>query len=187
MLRVTYCVKNSLYKKEETKQKDKKLGIQRVHKFSESPLIKLTELHRTQKFMWFRPWNWPKFSLSPSLSLVKSEFRAEVILRSMPQLTRQRHTKSETQQFPSIQKKNLVFYPYILVKVMHQSKWCTIRWGPAQKKWCHTNVCNGKSIADGERQLMSFWAMWPYISCFSLLSHLICRNIFTSAFCVSVL
>lgn len=152
MLRVTFCVKNSLYKIKEIKQKDKKLGIHCVHKFSESPLMKLTELHRTQKFMWLveaMKVIWPKFSLSPSLSLslVKSEFRAEVILRQMPQLTRQRHTKSEIQRFPSIPKKNLVFCPYILVKVMHQSKWRTanlakrtIKQGPAHKKWCHTQV-----------------------------------------------
>lgn len=58
MLHFTYCVKNSLYKKERNETKrQKRLGIQRVQKFSESfvSLIKLTELHRTQKFMWLRP------------------------------------------------------------------------------------------------------------------------------------
>lgn len=134
----------------------------------------------------------PKFSLSPSLSLVKSEFRAEVILRQMPQLTRQRH-KSQKQQFSSIPKKNLVFYPYILVKVMHQSKWRTanlakrtIKRGPAHKKWRHTQAFVMEKVSQMETDSSCYFVAL-YMICFSLLSHLICRNIFNLSFCISVL
>lgn len=131
---------------------------------------------------------WPKFSLSPSLSLVKSEFRAEVILRQMPQLTRLRHTKSETQQFPSIPKKNLVFCPYILVKVMRQSKWrtanlakWTIKRGPAHKKWCHTQAFVMGKVSQMETDSWCYFVSL-YMICFSLFFHLICRNIFQFIF-----
>lgn len=156
MLRVTYFVKNSLYKKEETKQKDKKLVIHRVHKFSESPLMKLTELHRNS-CGWLRPWNsFDQSFLSLRLSLVKSEFRAEVILRQMPQLTLQRHIKSiskhnkEKSGFLSIH-----FGQCDASEQMAYQKSCKAnhKMGPRpQEVMSHTSVCNGERIADGDRQ-----------------------------------
>lgn len=162
MLRVTYCVKNSLYKKEETKQKDKKLGIQRVHKFSESPLMKLTELHRNSCGWGHETHPTKAFSLSVSLS-------CKVWIQGWGN-TEVNASLNKGTQFPSIQKEKsfLSIHPYILVKVMHQSKWRNAnlakRTGPRpQEVMSHTSVCNGKSIANGDRQLMLFWAMWPSI------------------------
>lgn len=56
LLHVTFyilCKKIHCTKKEETKQKDKK----DLESSSSQRVLFLTELHRTQKFMWLRPWN----------------------------------------------------------------------------------------------------------------------------------